>query len=77
MQLLSLQVKLFFHMDHKKYIKMIASLGGHARANSLTPERRKEIAQKANLTRRLKNSLAGHEKTVSDVLRNEQTINSI
>lgn len=77
MQLLSLQVNFFFHMDHKKYIKMIASLGGHARANSLTPERRKEIAQKANLTRRLKNSLAMQEKVHSDLQRNEQTINSI
>jgi hypothetical protein len=64
-------------MDHKKYIQMIASLGGHARAKSLTSERRKEIAQKANLTRRLKNLLAKQEKTLSDVARNEPTIKSI
>lgn len=54
---LFLPTKLLFSMDHKKYLKQIASLGGKARALKLTSERRREIALKAGQTR-IKNRIA-------------------
>ena len=54
---LFLPTKLIFSMDHKKYLKQIAALGGKARALKLTSERRREIALKAGQTR-IKNRIA-------------------
>ena len=54
---LFLPTKLLFSMDHKKYLKQIASLGGKARALKLSSERRREIALKAGQTR-IKNRIA-------------------
>ena len=45
-------------MNHKKWIRHVAQLGGKARAEKLSPERRKEIARMGHQARIQKKLLA-------------------
>ena len=45
-------------MNHKKWIKKIAQMGGKARADKLTPGRRREIAKMGHNARIQKKLLA-------------------